>query len=180
MHVAESVQTFLDALVKYGITVADQPDEERPQPTWWGEAPRISAEEVYGYCLSKVRAQVWCDQQHAMDTLHSLFQLSKCSCTPICWNSKGFASECNCSRHHLWDCFQQIQRNLSIYQRSSVKAEAPIPLYKSSQMGYVWVSDDQNFPVSMDQTQYHAKAVVPGSALVIHSNRLRPPEPAVK
>ena len=28
-HVAESVQTSLDALVKYGITVADQPDEER-------------------------------------------------------------------------------------------------------------------------------------------------------
>ena len=25
-HVAESVQTFLDALIKYGITVADQPD----------------------------------------------------------------------------------------------------------------------------------------------------------
>ena len=28
-HVAESVQTSLDALVKYGITVADQPDKER-------------------------------------------------------------------------------------------------------------------------------------------------------
>ena len=28
-HVAESVQTSWDALVKYGITVADQPDEER-------------------------------------------------------------------------------------------------------------------------------------------------------
>ena len=28
-HVAESVQTSLDALVKYRITVADQPDEKR-------------------------------------------------------------------------------------------------------------------------------------------------------
>ena len=74
----------------------------------------------------------------------------------------------------IYQFTKEVQSNPKQKARIMPGCTTTIPLHKSSQMGYVWVSDDKTFPVSKDWTPYHARALTTGS-FVIHSDRLGPP-----